>query len=338
MFISCPSCEARYKVPAHLKGLGTVTCPRCGHVFKAALPEMVPPDVSQVVSMSVSDAEEEYEKTLPPDAMAMITLWEDRDNATDPGPEEGDATEVDALGSGARRATAPTVPPPLAPAKPSSPEAPNRTPVTGGHRALPGMLPSMSGAHTFDVDEPTIPPEVAAPGRRADPKALAARLVEDSVGIRRPAPQSSGVPVWTWAVMAVLGAVCGGGGAVIGNAFFMGAPVESQPDLRATVAPVQPRVYVEETRKATPPAPAPVAEPEPEVQPEPDPVAAEPEPAPPPRPVVRPRPRPAPAPEPVAAPAPAPEPEPAPEPVVVAKPRPTTLDVSTSDLKNPFGK
>ncbi len=415
MYLTCPSCEASYRLPPEKRGSGTVTCPRCGAVFKTAAPGMGPDD-SQIVP--ISDIEQSYEKTLPPDAMAMIQLWEDRSEEEDidaaearareeaaqlksvePEVPEEDAdlsedTAVEAYvpvgglhpsaRSGEHRVVDGPVstssPPPVS-ARPAGPQASqNRRTATGGHEGISQEIgdPSDSGAITiphavtssapgkkptapsfYDADEDTQPPAISG-GYVADPKTLAARLVEDSVGLqpkKKKKEEGGGIGLMTWVGIAVVVVVCGGGAAAATNVIAMA--VSNTPTQTTQAAGAQPE-SIATARSITGPAtrvpdptpePSIIVEPDPEddpgsaplandadeepteddpgaddePEPEPEPVTR-PRPRPRPKPRPRPRPRPRPAPEPVAAPTPgpvpAPEPGPAPAPNPVADPEP----------------
>lgn len=329
MVITCPSCSARYRLPASLKGGGHVTCPRCANRFTAVPPSRVkrpPPAVSTpVVAISEGGAADDH--TLPPGAMAMIQLWEDAQDSEEE-TAEPDKAELDA----ARKEVAEEASSKGVFLRRDLPEpAPTPPPVAARPRGPASRSPAPAERSGATRQRP-----------EHDPKALAEQLVMDSMISSRAsvvAPRAAGPGLGTWVLVAVLVALCGGAGAVVANQL-------TQPTVATSPIPVTSSV----------PAP-PVALPPPVVEPvavvetlaPPEPSIAPPTPArivETPRSPPAPRPSPSPRPAPVlersvpapAAPAPRQAEPPAPEPQPPATTPEPALEVRTSDLKNPFDR
>lgn len=198
MVITCPSCSARYRLPASLEKGGTVTCPRCANRFTAVPPSRVkrPPAVSTPV-VAMTEGEAQDDRTLPPGAMAMIQLWEDAQE-----PEEDTASPDPAELDAARREAAEEA---------SSKGVFLRRDVVPPTEPTPPPAPPPIGARPRGPSKPTPPPAERSGARRQrpehDPKQLAEQLVMDSMITSRAAvvpARAAGPGIGTWVVVAVL--------------------------------------------------------------------------------------------------------------------------------------
>lgn len=236
MFVSCPGCDARYRMPAGRGETSPITCPRCGSVFPASPEEHVPVDAQPNHAVMTVD-EQTHDETLPPNAMAMIELWDDPDS-----PSTSTSSLLDETPPPAPHA----LPGSLTAVEPSTPQASqNRTPPTEerARRPIPG------GAAPSAVD--TVPPANRAVDPELDSRHLARRLVEDSIGARKPPPASTGPSLKTWAGMAVFVALFGGAGAVAANLLFFTTPTNGA--VAAGLSAPLPDVVLPEAPTPSPP-------------------------------------------------------------------------------------
>ena len=328
MVVACPECSTTYRLPSLHPGGVRVTCPHCQTRFVAVVAESEAPASSEGPFAELSDLEE-YDRTLPPDAMGMLQLIDDVPVVVNLAKvEEGEATAI-----------RPPVPGPPA-AKRNAREVLGLTAVTDHRPQATSTPPTAPKAPPLVMARPSQPTPAPTHRIRERPTesishapydndaALANHLLHQSMG-PQPTATSPGM-AFGWVTMLGVGVVillCSS----MGTLLAVGLPQSSEALVVTPPPPVDPA-------PAPIVAPAPAPEPEPvEVEPEqpaPEPVAAAPRPIsrPTPRPV---RPAPTPVPEPVA-PAPA-TPKPTPTPTPVPEPTPTKLDVRSTDLRNPFG-